>query len=118
MWPSVLICSSIFEYVSILFAHSDENITRTFGVNVLAHFWTIKAFLPEMIESQKGHIVTIGSTSLPHTLHTTHYTLLNSFISTASAASIAASTKVSLENQANNLSLMKRRRIDPICEAS
>jgi len=39
------------------------------GVNVLAHFWTIKAFLPAMISSERGHIVTIGwQIFLPHAL--------------------------------------------------
>lgn len=40
---------------------SDEHITRTMGVNVLSHFWTIKAFLPAMISSNRGHIVTVAS---------------------------------------------------------
>ena len=39
----------------------DEKIIRTYDVNVLAHFWTIKAFLPDMIENKSGHIVTIAS---------------------------------------------------------
>jgi all-trans-retinol dehydrogenase (NAD+) len=38
-----------------------EKIQRTFAVNVISHFWTIKAFLPKMIERQTGHIVTIAS---------------------------------------------------------
>ncbi len=40
---------------------SDEQNLRTLEVNTLAHFWTIKAFLPRMIEAQTGHIVTIAS---------------------------------------------------------
>ena len=40
---------------------TDEKIIRTFDVNVLAHFWMIKAFMPEMILNKKGHIVTIAS---------------------------------------------------------
>ncbi|XP_014371225.2 estradiol 17-beta-dehydrogenase 11 [Papilio machaon] len=39
----------------------DHLIQRTFDVNVLAHFWTVKAFLPHMIEHNNGHIVTIAS---------------------------------------------------------
>jgi all-trans-retinol dehydrogenase (NAD+) len=31
------------------------------AVNVLAHFWTVKAFLPDMVASNSGHIVTIAS---------------------------------------------------------
>ncbi|GAB1606247.1 epidermal retinol dehydrogenase 2-like [Argonauta hians] len=40
---------------------SDQEIMRTMQVNVLAHFWTIRAFLPEMIRRNSGHIVTISS---------------------------------------------------------
>merc|ERR1712062_518652 len=44
-----------------LLSTPDEKIIRTYDVNVLAHFWTLKAFLPGMIINQKGHIVTIAS---------------------------------------------------------
>jgi all-trans-retinol dehydrogenase (NAD+) len=40
---------------------SADKIVRTFNVNVLAHFWTIKTFLPDMINAKRGHIVTIAS---------------------------------------------------------
>ena len=40
---------------------SDEHIERTMRVNVLASCWTLKAFLPEMMEADAGHIVTIAS---------------------------------------------------------
>jgi len=40
---------------------SEQQIQRVFAVNVLAHFWTVKAFLPEMIERDEGHICTIAS---------------------------------------------------------
>ncbi len=36
-------------------------IERTFQVNTLALFWTSKAFLPGMLERDRGHIVTIAS---------------------------------------------------------
>eukprot|EP01103_Thecamoeba_quadrilineata_P004884 TRINITY_DN1475_c0_g1_i2.p1 TRINITY_DN1475_c0_g1~~TRINITY_DN1475_c0_g1_i2.p1 ORF type:complete len:199 (-),score=35.26 TRINITY_DN1475_c0_g1_i2:399-995(-) len=44
-----------------LLLSSDETIQRTFSVNSLSHFWTLKAFLPEMIADSKGHIVSIAS---------------------------------------------------------
>ena len=44
-----------------LLGTSDEKIIRTFDVNVLAHFWTIKAFMPDMITLKKGHIVNVAS---------------------------------------------------------
>jgi len=40
---------------------SDEAIERTFQVNTLAHFWTVRAFLPGMLARGKGHIVTVAS---------------------------------------------------------
>ena len=40
---------------------NDTLIEKTFQVNVIAHFWLIKAFLPQMIEQRSGHIVTIAS---------------------------------------------------------
>ncbi|XP_063701324.1 short-chain dehydrogenase/reductase family 16C member 6 [Culicoides brevitarsis] len=39
----------------------DHMIERSFNVNAIAHFWTVKAFLPAMIEKDHGHIITIAS---------------------------------------------------------
>lgn len=36
-------------------------VDRTFSVNTLAHFWTIKAFLPAMSKAGHGHIVNMAS---------------------------------------------------------
>lgn len=38
-------------------------IRRTFDVNLLSHFWTIKQFLPIMEESGRGHIVAVASSA-------------------------------------------------------
>ncbi len=40
---------------------SDEKIEKTMSINVLSNFWTLKAFLPAMIESDRGHVVTVSS---------------------------------------------------------
>lgn len=40
---------------------TDEQIERTFDVNVLAHFWVTRAFLPGMIKRGSGTVVTIAS---------------------------------------------------------
>jgi all-trans-retinol dehydrogenase (NAD+) len=40
---------------------SVENVEKTFRVNVISHFYTIKEFLPAMIARNQGHIVTIAS---------------------------------------------------------
>ncbi|XP_033640170.1 epidermal retinol dehydrogenase 2-like [Asterias rubens] len=39
----------------------DHLIKRTMDVNISAHFWTLKAFLPSMIAKNKGHIVNVAS---------------------------------------------------------
>ncbi|CAH0564161.1 unnamed protein product [Brassicogethes aeneus] len=44
-----------------LLATPDHLIKKTFEVNVIAHFWTVKSFLPKMIEKNHGHIVTVAS---------------------------------------------------------
>jgi len=46
-----------------LLATTDEEILRTFNVNTLALFWTVRAFLPAMLERGSGHIVNIASTA-------------------------------------------------------
>lgn len=40
---------------------TDEEIRRTMDVNAMAHFWTVRAFLPGMIQRGRGHIVTMAS---------------------------------------------------------
>lgn len=40
---------------------SPADVHQTFGVNTLAHFWTLKAFLPDMIKKNSGHIITVSS---------------------------------------------------------
>ncbi len=40
---------------------SDQEIERTFHVNTLALFWTVRAFLPSMLARGNGHLVTIAS---------------------------------------------------------
>ncbi|KAM4709652.1 17-beta-hydroxysteroid dehydrogenase 13-like [Discoglossus pictus] len=39
----------------------DHQIEKTFDVNILAHFWTTKSFLPAMMQKNRGHIVTVAS---------------------------------------------------------
>ncbi|XP_050298763.1 estradiol 17-beta-dehydrogenase 11-like [Anthonomus grandis grandis] len=46
---------------SILLDTPDHMIKRTFDVNIVSHFWTVKAFLPAMIKKEHGHIVTVAS---------------------------------------------------------
>lgn len=50
----IVCCKTIMEL-------PDKVIENTFAVNILAHFWTIKAFLPDMVRQKRGHVVTISS---------------------------------------------------------
>ena len=38
-----------------------SEIRKTIAVNLMSHFWTIKAFLPQMLHQGKGHVVAISS---------------------------------------------------------
>ncbi|KAM6346107.1 estradiol 17-beta-dehydrogenase 11-like [Podargus strigoides] len=44
-----------------LLSTQDHQIERMFEVNILAHFWTTRAFLPTMMNNNHGHIVTVAS---------------------------------------------------------
>ncbi|NWS71935.1 DHB11 dehydrogenase, partial [Crotophaga sulcirostris] len=44
-----------------LLSTQDHQIERTFEVNILAHMWTTRAFLPTMMNNNHGHIVTVAS---------------------------------------------------------
>ncbi|NXM49015.1 RDHE2 dehydrogenase, partial [Gymnorhina tibicen] len=41
----------------------DALLEKTMEVNTMAHFWTYKAFLPAMIATNHGHLVSIASTA-------------------------------------------------------
>lgn len=58
---SILVNNAGVVYTADLFATQDPQIEKTFEVNVLAHFWTTKAFLPEMMKNNHGHVVTVAS---------------------------------------------------------
>ncbi|KAM6261576.1 estradiol 17-beta-dehydrogenase 11-like [Porphyrio hochstetteri] len=44
-----------------LLSTQDHQIERMFEVNILAHMWTTRAFLPAMMDNNHGHIVTVAS---------------------------------------------------------
>ncbi|XP_017471425.1 PREDICTED: short-chain dehydrogenase/reductase family 16C member 6 [Rhagoletis zephyria] len=39
----------------------DRVIQNTYNINIISHYWTVKAFLPHMMQNNLGHIVTVGS---------------------------------------------------------
>ncbi|XP_004703474.1 17-beta-hydroxysteroid dehydrogenase 13 [Echinops telfairi] len=48
-------------YPADLLSTKDEEIIKTFDVNILGHFWITKAVLPPMMKQNHGHIVTVAS---------------------------------------------------------
>lgn len=44
-----------------LLSLNNQQIRRTMEVNLLSHFWTVREFLPHMLELDHGHIVAISS---------------------------------------------------------
>ncbi|KAK4818619.1 hypothetical protein QYF61_016590 [Mycteria americana] len=44
-----------------LLSTQDHQVERMFEVNILAHIWTTRAFLPTMMNNNHGHIVTVAS---------------------------------------------------------
>jgi len=59
--PSILVNNAgIQKFLSILEA-PDEYVTKIYEVNMIAHYWTVKECLPDMIKKNKGHIVGVAS---------------------------------------------------------
>ncbi|KAI0053646.1 retinal short-chain dehydrogenase/reductase [Auriscalpium vulgare] len=59
--PTVIINNAGVVQGKLILDLSPEDVTQTFGVNTLSHFWILKAFLPEMIKQKTGHIITMAS---------------------------------------------------------
>lgn len=58
---SILINNAGFVTGTKLMDTPDKLIIRTMDVNIMSHFWTVKAFLPAMMQANKGHIVSVAS---------------------------------------------------------
>jgi len=59
--PTILVNNAGVVQGKLLVDLTLEDIKQTFDVNVLAHFWILKAFLPRILEQKIGHIVTVSS---------------------------------------------------------
>ncbi len=58
---TILVANAGFVSGRTLLTESDADIERTFGVNSLSPIWLIKAFLPYMLDANRGHVVLISS---------------------------------------------------------
>lgn len=59
--PSILINNAGIVSGKTVLEVSAEAVERTFKVNALAHIFTVKELLPDMIRAGKGHIVSVAS---------------------------------------------------------
>ncbi|KAL2827658.1 hypothetical protein BJY01DRAFT_241121 [Aspergillus pseudoustus] len=59
--PTVLINNAGVASSGTILDEPEDRIRLTLEVNTLSHFWTVKEFLPSMIQNDHGHIVTIAS---------------------------------------------------------
>merc|ERR550519_1193780 len=44
-----------------IMSYSQKEVEKIFDVNVFSQFWTVKEFLPRMINLSKGHIISMSS---------------------------------------------------------
>ncbi|CAF1011669.1 unnamed protein product [Adineta steineri] len=66
---SILIANAGYVSGRSLLTESDADIERTFDVNSLSPIWLIKAFLPYMLDANRGHVVLISSVLGIHACH-------------------------------------------------
>lgn len=59
--PTVLINNAGVARGKTLLGATEKDIRFTFDVNALAHYWTVKEFLPHMVENNHGMVVTVAS---------------------------------------------------------
>ena len=59
--PTVLINNAGVVTMKLIFGETEEQVHRAFEVNILAQIKMIREFLPHMIKTNHGHIVTTAS---------------------------------------------------------
>lgn len=59
--PSILVNNAGIASAHTILDTSDEWLHKIFDVNLLSNFTTVKAFLPDMVVKNKGHVVTVAS---------------------------------------------------------
>lgn len=58
---TILVANAGFVSGRSLLTESDADIERTFGVNSLSPMWAIRAFLPYMLDANRGRVVIVSS---------------------------------------------------------
>ncbi|XP_036140551.1 short-chain dehydrogenase/reductase family 16C member 6 isoform X2 [Monomorium pharaonis] len=58
---TILINNAGIGFAKSFLNHSLDEIERITNINLTGHYWTLKAFLPSMIEKNHGHVVALSS---------------------------------------------------------
>lgn len=58
---TILISNAGYVSGRSLLTESDSDTERTFAINSLSPIWLVKAFMPYMLDANRGHIVIISS---------------------------------------------------------
>ncbi|XP_070162304.1 short-chain dehydrogenase/reductase family 16C member 6-like [Polyergus mexicanus] len=58
---TILVNNAGILIIKKLLNQSADEITRVIDVNLISHYWTLQAFLPNMIEKNRGHVVAVSS---------------------------------------------------------
>ncbi|VUC31087.1 unnamed protein product [Clonostachys rosea] len=61
--PTILINNAGIAHWCSILELSDEALQKLFAINCFAHWYTVKQFLPDMIEHDKGHVITVASSA-------------------------------------------------------
>lgn len=59
--PSILLNNAGIAHAHTILEATPEYLTKLFDVNVISQFYTLQAFLPDMIKAKKGHIISTAS---------------------------------------------------------
>ena len=59
--PTILVNNAGVGFNTEILSESEEQIRLSYEVNILAHFWMVREFVPHMIKENHGHVVSIAS---------------------------------------------------------
>ncbi|KAF3934856.1 hypothetical protein ABW19_dt0202346 [Dactylella cylindrospora] len=59
--PTIIVNNAGVARGNTVLDSTEKDIRFTFDVNILSHFWVLREFLPNMIKTNHGHIVTVAS---------------------------------------------------------
>ncbi|KAI0508811.1 NAD(P)-binding protein [Xylaria bambusicola] len=59
--PSILINNAGIVRTTTILDEPEDHLRRIVGVNLMAHWFTAKVFLPHMLSQNKGHVITMAS---------------------------------------------------------